>query len=104
MLRITSTAILGIALALPLSAFAESPVDPKAPEASIVAASEDAVPMPAARVQTVQKTERIEKAAPPRNARRGSSQSAADFRFSNPYAFSAQMLPLAVPNVGTFSF
>lgn len=101
MLRITSTAILGIALALPLSAFAESPVDPKAPEASIVAASEDAVPMPAA---PVQKTERIETEAPKRDARRGSSQSAADFRFSNPYAFSAQMLPVALPNVGTFSF
>ena len=58
----------------------------------------------AAAAAEVPSSERIEKAAPPRNARRGSSQSAADFRFSNPYAFSAQMLPVALPNVGTFSF
>lgn len=101
MLRITSTAILGLALALPLSAFAESPIDPKAPDATIVAASEDAMVMPAA---SVEKTERSEIRAPKHNARRGSSQSAADFRFTNPYAFPLQTLPIAVPNLTALSF
>ena len=101
MLRITSTAILGFALALPLSAFAESPIDPKAPEATIVAANEDAMVLPAA---SIEKTERSETKAPQHNARRGSSQSAADFRFTNPYAFPLQTLQIAVPNLTTFSF
>lgn len=101
MLRITSTAILGIALALPLSAFAESPIDPKAPEATIVAASEDAVVLPAA---PVQKTERIENEAPKHKARHGSSQSLGEFRFTNPHAFPLQTLPIALPNLTTFSF
>ena len=101
MLRITSTAILGIALALPLSALAESPIDPKAPEATIVAASEDAVILPPA---SVQKTERIENEAPKHDARRGSSQSMGEFRFTNPYAFPLQALPIALPNLTTFSF
>ena len=101
MLRITSTAILSFALALPLSAFAESPIDLNAPEATIVAASEDAMVLPAA---PIEKTERSENKAPKHNARRGSSQSAADFRFTNPYAFPLQTLPIAVPNLTTFSF
>ena len=101
MLRITSTAILGIALALPLSAFAELPIDPNALQATIVAASEDAVILPSS---LVQKTERIANEAPKHNARRGSSQSMGEFRFTNPYAFPLQALPIALPNLTTFSF
>jgi hypothetical protein len=102
MLRITSTAILGLALALPLSAFAESPVDQKTPEVSIVAANEDAVVLPAA--PSSQRTERSEIQAPKQSARRGSNQSAAEFRFTNPYAFPLQALPIAIPSITTFSF
>jgi hypothetical protein len=101
MLRITSTAILGLALALPLSAFAGSPVDQKVPEATIVAANEDAVVLPAA---TPEKAEQSERPARKYSARRGSNQSAAEFRFVNPYAFPLQTLPIAMPNVSTFSF
>ena len=101
MLRITSTAILGLALALPLSAFAGSPVDQKAPEATIVAANEDAVVLPA---PTIEKKERSESPAPKHSARRGSNQSMGEFRFTNPYAFPLQTLPLVLPNVTTFSF
>lgn len=102
MLRITSTAILGLALALPLSARAESPVDQKTPEVSIVAANEDAVILPAAR--SIDRSEQSEATAPKHNARRGSSQSAAEYRFTNPYAFPLQTLPVAIPTVTTFSF
>ncbi len=102
MLRITSTAILGLALALPLSAFAGSPVDQKTPEVSIVAASEDAMVLPAALPS--QRTERSESPAPKHSARRGSNQSSAEFRFTNPYAFPLQSLPISIPSVTTFSF
>jgi len=101
MLRITATAILGLALALPLSAFAGSPVDQKAPEATIVAASEDAVVLPAA---PATKTEQTEAPVRKHSARRGSNQSAGEFRFTNPYAFPLQTLPMVLPNVSTFSF
>ncbi len=101
MLRITSTAILGLALALPLCAFAGSPVDQKAPEATIVAANEDAVVLPA---PTPDKAEQSESPARKYSARRGSNQSMAEFRYTNPYAFPLQALPMALPNVTTFSF
>lgn len=102
MFRITSTAILGLALALPLSAFAGSPVDEKTPEVSIVAANEDAVVLPAA--PSIGRTERSENKAPKHNARRGSNQSSAEFRFTSPYAFPLQTLPMVVPTITTFSF
>jgi hypothetical protein len=102
MLRITSTALLGLALALPLSAFAESTVDQKTPAVSIVAANEDAVLLPAA--PSSQQAERSEVQVPKHNARRGSNQSAAEFRFTNPYAFPLQALPIAIPSITTFSF
>ena len=102
MLRITSTAILGLALALPLSAFAGSPVDQKTPEVSIIAASEDAVVLPAA--PSSERTRSSEIQAPKHNARRGSNQSAGEFRFTNPYAFPLQSLPVSIPSFTTFSF
>ena len=102
MLRITSTAILGLALALPLSAFAGSPVDQKTPEVSIVAANEDAVVLPAAR--SSERSSSSEIRAPKHNAPRGSSKSAGEFRFTNPYAFPLQALPISLPNFSTFSF
>ena len=102
MSRIISIAALGFALALPLSAFAGTPVDQKAPEATVVAAAnEDAVVLPV----PVEKSQRSE--APVvkhRGGPRGSSQSAAEFRFTNPYAFPLQTLPMVLPNVTTFSF
>jgi hypothetical protein len=101
MLRIISTAILGLALALPLSAFAGSPVDQKAPEATIVAASDDAVVLPA---PSSGKAERSEPTARKYSARRGSNQSTAEFHYTNPYAFPLQTLPVVLPNVSTFSF
>jgi hypothetical protein len=102
MLRITSTAILGFALALPLSAFAGSPVDQKTPEVSIVAANEDAMLLPAA--PSIERAERSEVQAPKHSARRGSNQSAGEFRFTNPYAFPLQALPISIPSITTFSF
>ena len=50
------------------------------------------------------KDEKAERKTQRRNARYGSSQSEADFRFQNPYAFPIQTLPIAMPTVTTFSF
>jgi len=102
MLRITSMAALGLVLglALPLSATAGDTKSEKAPEAAVAAAGEDAVVLPA---PTASDSAAEPKAKRP-NARRGSSQSDAGFRFQNPYAFPIQTLPIAMPTVTTFSF
>ncbi|MCU0670150.1 MAG: hypothetical protein MUF70_12495 [Myxococcota bacterium] len=101
MKRIISMALLGLALAFPVTALAGEPTaDAKVPEAAIVAAGEDAVVLPAA----PSKEDKAERKTQRRNARYGSSQSDADFRFQNPYAFPIQTLPIAMPTVTTFSF
>lgn len=101
MKRITSMALLGLALTLSVPALAGEPTaDAKVPEAAIVAAGEDAVVLPAA----PSKDEKATTSARRRNARYGSNQSDAGFRFQNPYAFPIQTLPIAMPTVTTFSF
>jgi hypothetical protein len=100
MSRLTSLA-LGLALAFPLGASASNlEADLKTPEASVVAAAEDATVLPAAPSRDEQRSER--KSA--RRANHGSNQSEAGFRFQNPYAFPVQTLPIALPTVTNFSF
>jgi hypothetical protein len=106
MLRMISTAILGFALALPIGAAAAGPLTPsqseakavnaKAPEATL-AANEDAVVLPPPVVERVERPVK-------HSARRGSNQSAAGFRFTNPYAFPVQTLPVQMPSITTFNF
>jgi len=101
MKRITSMALLGLALTLPVAALAGEPTsDTKVPEAAIVAAGEDAVVLPAA----PSTDEKAQTSPRRRNARYGSGQSEADFRFQNPYAFptpSRTRVPRCVPHPGT---
>lgn len=100
-MRLTSLA-LGLALALPLGASASDlEANIKTPEASVVAAAEDATVLPAAPAREEQREQR--KSAR-RRANHGSSQSEAGFRFQNPYAFPVQTLPIALPTVTNFSF
>jgi hypothetical protein len=100
MKRFTTT-LLALAIGLPLSAAAAEPnVDQKTPEAVIVAAGEDAVVLPAAPAARTEKREERERRLVPR----GSSQSEGGFRFTNPYAFPQQTLPVQFPSFSTFSF
>lgn len=99
MLRFSSMAVLGLALAMPLGASAtDLNIDPNA--ASVVAANEDVFPRP----PKAERQDSEQKPAPRKNVPRGSSQSDAGFRFQNPYAFPVQTLPIALPTVTTFSF
>lgn len=99
MLRFTTTTLAALAIsALPLASVAETAIDQK-PEAVVVAAVEDASPMPAPIVKREPKAEEREKLVP-----RGSSQSEAGYRFTNPYAVPQQTLPLTFPALATFSF
>jgi len=106
MLRHLTTALAALALSLPLAATAETAseaTDSGAPEVMVVAAAEDAVVLPAPRTPRVEPAEQPE----PRRERlvpHGSSQSAAGFRFTNPYAVPQQTLPIAFPALTAFSF
>lgn len=101
MLRFTTTTLLALAIgAFPLASLAETAVDQKSPEAVVVAAVQDAEPQPVApAVKSTAKSEKRE-----RQAAHGSSQSEAGYRFTNPYAFPQQTLPLTFPALSTFSF
>jgi hypothetical protein len=99
MLRFTTTTLAALAIsAFPLASLAETAID-QAPEAVVVAAVEDADPVPAPRVPSEPKAEKSEKLVP-----RGSGQSEAGYRFTNPYAVPQQTLPLTFPALATFSF
>lgn len=99
MLRFSSMAVLGLALAMPLGASATD-LNVDTSGATVVAANEDVFPRsPKAESETSE-----QKPAPRKNVRRGSNQSDAGFRFQNPYAFPVQTLPIALPTVTTFSF
>jgi hypothetical protein len=103
MTRFTTTTLLALALVLPLSASAGEPtVDQKAPEAMVVAVAEDAVIMPAAPPAREEKS--VAEKRTPRRAPHGSSQSAGEFRFTNPYGFPQQTLPVQFPALATFGF
>ena len=101
MLRFTTATALALALSLPLSALAaEKAVDPKAPAAAVVAAATgDALPVP-----SPEKPAPSEQNAPKRLVPRGSSESAAGFRFTAPYAVPPQTLPVAFPSLPVFHF
>jgi hypothetical protein len=100
MLRITAFFV-ALALAFPFVSLAEEkPLDPKAPEAVVVAAAEeDALVLPAPAPRTEVKTRKSS-----RFTAHGSSQSDAGYRFTNPYAVPQQTLPLTFPALTTFSF
>lgn len=99
MLRFTTTTLAALAIsALPLASVAETAIDQKS-EAVIVAAVEDATAMPAPIAKQEPEREESEKLVP-----RGSSQSEAGYRFTNPYAVPQQTLPLTFPALATFSF
>jgi hypothetical protein len=89
---------LGFLLVLPLGASAGEKTDSKGEQVAAVSA---------APIETSTKTANSEK-APERPAKRstlrGSSHGDPGLRFNNPYAFPIQSLPIAVPNVSTFSF
>ena len=101
MKRFTTTTLLALAIGLPVSAFAaESSVDQKTPQAVVVAAGEDAVVLPApSREREEAKEERTRRLVP-----HGSNQSDGGFRFTNPYAFPQQTLPVQFPAFSSFSF
>jgi hypothetical protein len=106
MLRFTTTALAALVISFPLSAFAAgTAVDQKAPEAAVVAAaSEDAVVLPAPRVEPAQDVAPARSERPGRLTAHGSSQSAADYRFTSPYAFPQQTLPITFPSLAVFNF
>lgn len=104
MLRFTSMAILGLALAAPLAASAND-LDVQSSDSTVVAANEDVYPRATAN-PTNAPSEDVQPAKPTqrKNRAHGSNQSAAEFRFQNPYAFPVQTLPMALPTVTNYSF
>lgn len=101
MLRFTTTTLAALAISLvPLASLAETrdAIDQKT-EAVVVAAVEDAMPRPAPVAKSEPKSEKADRLVP-----RGSSQSEAGYRFTNPYAVPQQTLPLTFPALTTFSF
>jgi len=106
MLRFITTTLAALAIvAGPLAAFAEkkNEADPAAFETVVVAQAEDAFPaLPAVRSETP--AERVTEKAAPVRAAHGSSQSYGTFRFSNPYAFPQQTLPLSFPSFPSLGF
>lgn len=101
MLRFTSMAVLGLALAAPLAASAND-LDLQSSDSTVVAANEDAYPR--ATAQPANEDEKPAKQTERKNRAHGSNQSAAEFRFQNPYAFPVQTLPIALPTVTNYSF
>jgi hypothetical protein len=99
MTRFATVALILASLSLPAAGFAEGNLE-KAPKAAIAAAAaEDAIALPAVS-PTATEREARERKVSNRMTPRGSSQSAADFRFTTPYAYPPQTLPLAIPSLG----
>lgn len=93
-----------LAVSLPLAASAEPDLE-KAPEGAVVRASVDAVPMPVASPEQPRSEDRAgESGVRSNGSPRGSSQSAAGFRFTNPYAFPQQTLPIHFPTLAPVNF
>jgi len=104
MLRFTTATVLALAISFPISALAaEKAIDQKTPQAAIVAAApEDAVVLPAPSAR--EKAGSAEQSAPKRLVPHGSSQSAAGYRFTTPYAVPPQTLPVGLPSLSVFHF
>ena len=101
MMRSISFALLGFALALPLSASAGTPVDAKPEQAVTVAATNHPFEPTARSAQPEEpKTETKHESSKVRGAR------VADpgLRFHNPYAFPVQAMPVTFPVVNTFGY
>lgn len=96
MTRIGSLMALGFLLALPLSASAGAPVDPKDERVAAVETNE-------APARVSAKTETPDK-QPEKHKVRGATHGDPGVRFNNPYAFPIQSLPLGLPNITSFSF
>ena len=103
MLRFSTTTLIALAIGvLPIAALAEKPTtDRQANEPVVVAVVEDALPRTA---PPVARSESKAEARTERSAARGSSQSAAGFRFTSPYAVPQQTLPVNFPSIGGFGF
>ena len=97
MLRITSSILLGLVLALPLTASASENSDAKPLQVAAVA-STDAVPGTTA--QRVETPSRETKRSSEREREiRGARTGDPGVRFNNPYAFPLQTLPISLPNL-----
>jgi hypothetical protein len=100
MLRFTTTTLAALAISVfPLASLAETAIDQKETEAVVVAAVEDAEPLPAPVAKGENRSESSE-----RLVAHGSSQSEAGYRFTNPYAVPQQTLPVTFPALAVFSF
>ena len=97
MTRLFTATLLILTLALPFSATAETAIE-KAPEGAVARASIDALPLPIA-APTKAEDRTGERTTP-----RGSSQSAAGYRFTSPYAFPLQTLPIYFPTLTPINF
>jgi hypothetical protein len=100
MLRFIPTTLAALAIsAFPLASLAETAIDQRKTEAVVVAAVEDADPMPAPAPRSEPERGKAKRLVP-----HGSSQSEAGYRFTNPYAVPQQTLPLTFPALAVFSF
>ena len=90
-------------LALPLAAVAENQNSPAASETVVLAAVEDALPTTVPAREGIPTADKVVAAETKRPAR-GSSQSMAGFRFSDPYAYPQQTLPVNFPSLPSFGF
>jgi len=98
MARIGSVMALGLLLALPLGASAAEKTELKGEQVAAVSTA------PSETSVKSEKTEKSSERPERRSMLRGSTHGDPVTRFNNPYAFPLQTLPLAVPNVTTFSF
>lgn len=89
--------------ALPLAAVAENQNPPAASETVVLAAVEDAMPTTVPTREGTPTAENVVAAETKRPAH-GSSQSMASFRFSDPYAYPQQTLPVNFPSLPSFGF
>lgn len=104
MLRISTLTFAVLAIsAVPLAAFAETAGDGTTTEAVLLAVVEDALPVAPPRIASPQVETKLDDKSN-RIAPHGSSQSSGAFRFSNPYAFPQQTLPVSLSPLPTFGF
>ena len=102
MLRIASSTLLGLVLALPVTASAAERSDSTPVEVAAVVATDSTRTAPA--VQQITQTQKSESALESAREVRGARQSDPGTRFNNPYAFPLQTLPISLPNFSSLSF
>lgn len=102
MMRSISLAVLGLTLALPLSASAGTPVDAKPADAVTVAAANHSFEPAARTAQPDEQSTENEKRES--SKLRGARVADPGLRFHNPYAFPVQAMPVTFPVVNTFGY